>query len=311
MQYTHVDPAYVPHPQTHADWPKFWQRVVAGEAMRHFRDALQLDGKPIRDSVLDDLCSYTGCTPEFAIHHATRWGVDAVAEWESAHSDVDAYARETVSAIYSLLWYAYLQAEELYVPLAAGVATAVTGHGSRHLDFGAGVGVTAQVFHAAGYETTLADVATHLLDFARFRLERRNVHANYIDLNVQPLPESSYDVITALDVLSLIPDLPPVIDSLHRALKPGGLLFANFPTSAAGRGAPWHLYDDDRHARRLIQRAGFEPIQKIDQNAGILYRSTNPRTPIHAIRGVRDAVLFGPPRATYRSLVARARALRS
>ena len=53
----------------------------------------------------------------------------------------------------------------------------------RHLDFGSGVGVTVSSFNSSATKVTLADLSTTLLDFARFRFERRGEKATFIDLN--------------------------------------------------------------------------------------------------------------------------------
>jgi 2-polyprenyl-3-methyl-5-hydroxy-6-metoxy-1,4-benzoquinol methylase len=57
--------------------------------------------------------------------------------------------------------------------------------------------VTSQLFAKAGYETTLADVSTSLLDFARYRFSRRGEAARFTDLNDEKLETGRYDVITA------------------------------------------------------------------------------------------------------------------
>ena len=90
---------------------------------------------------------------------------------------------------FDLLWFAYLQAEGYGLPTSVLALQAIgtRDHGPAHLDFGSGAGVTSQVFARAGYETTLADISTSLLDFARFRLSRRGAIARFIDLNEEKL----------------------------------------------------------------------------------------------------------------------------
>ncbi len=85
------------------------------------------------------------------------------------------FYRTTQSWAFDLLWFAYLQAEGYGLPssVLALQAMATRAHGPAHLDFGSGAGVTSQLFARAGYETTLADISTSLLDFARYRLKRR------------------------------------------------------------------------------------------------------------------------------------------
>src|SRR5215470_5074901 len=54
--------------------------------------------------------------------------------------------------------------------------------GRRFLDYGSGIGSDALVFAAAGFDVTLADVATPLLDFARWRCRERGFDVRTIDL---------------------------------------------------------------------------------------------------------------------------------
>lgn len=304
-EYMHVDPATVAE-RDQSWWPDTLKRTLGSRELELFVEGMLLPDKDLRESVLDDLTTFMKCSPEEAIERATHWGAGGVAEWDAAQGDVEAYARDTVSSIYSLVWYAYLQAEKLYPSLAAGVAQ-YAGAGADHLDFGSGVGTTSMLFHKLGYRTSLADVGTHLLAFSRFRLERRGVDATYVDLNTEELPKNAYDVITSIDVLAHVPDLRATVGALHRALRPNGLLFANLVTSRAVGDAPWHLYDDDRGPRRIIHGAGFEPVALIDKNAGIIYKKVDPKSPAHLVRTARDAVVLGPFRGWYRDARAKLR----
>ena len=172
------------------------------------------------------------------------------------------FYNSTTSWSFDLLWYAYLESAGLAYPVAPAVAQVALRSNTprRHLDFGSGIGVGSQLFQALGYETTLADVSKTLLAFARFRLERRDIPATYIDLNDEQLPSRSFDVITAVDTLAHVPDVAATAAELHRALVPGGMLFANFDVRPRTRENAWHLYDDDLVPRWQLQRAGFEPV---------------------------------------------------
>jgi SAM-dependent methyltransferase len=172
------------------------------------------------------------------------------------------FYRTTQSWAFDLLWFAYLQAEGYGLPTSVLALQAISArdHGRAHLDFGSGAGVTSQVFARAGYETTLADISTSLLDFARFRLSRRGAASRFIDLNDEEIGTGRYDVITALDTLILVPDLADVVAGLHAALRPGGWLITNFDVRPPSPENAWHLYDDDLNLRAVLHRAGsFRP----------------------------------------------------
>ena len=130
---------------------------------------------------------------------------------------------------------------------------------------GSGVGATAHLFAALGHRVTLADLASPLLAFARWRLEARGVRADYLQ-RPQPLPARAYDLIVSTDTLPHVPDAQAVAGELHGALKPGGLLATNeFDIRRSSSEAnALHLYEDDLPLRWALARAGFARRRVID-----------------------------------------------
>ncbi len=305
----HVDPR---DQQTATLDPSTWstrrKEAFASESMAEYRRSLCLDAKKgVREAVLDDLSSYYCLTPDECVRRCVHWEEWSVEEWAAAPRDSTEGLRDfytsTQSWSFDLMWYAYLQAEGYAYPVNAAIGESVgKGGARRHLDFGSGVGVTSQLFLRLGYESDLADVSTTLLAFARYRLGRRGEPTGFIDLNQETLQPDRYDVITAIDTLVHVPSLPETVALLHRALKPGGLLFANFDARPPTPENAWHLYSDDLPLRWRLHRAGFEPEEKID---GFVtkYRRVEPVGVPHALRGLRDAVsLRSPLRPAYRRL---------
>lgn len=154
---------------------------------------------------------------------------------------------------------------------------------------------------ALGYAVDLADASQTLLTFAQWRLERRGQQASYIDLNSQRLPTAEYDAILAKDVLVHVPQFKETVRELHRALKPGGLLIANFDTRPPSPENAWHLYDDDTMMRRGVQDAGFLQIDRLDGYL-FVYRRVEPQGFQHLARRAKSAVLLGPPRKLLRQV---------
>ena len=168
-------------------------------------------------------------------------------------------------------------------------------------------GVTAQLFASLGCEVDLAGVSTSLLEFARFRLERRGVDARYLDLNRDRVPVDRYDVVTAIDTLVHVPDLAATVRDLHAAIRPGGHLLANFDVRPRTHENAWHLYSDDLPLRWTLHRAGFEPVESLDGQL-LLYKRVEPKGTAHLARGMRDLVALRSP---LRPAVRRLRALRT
>jgi SAM-dependent methyltransferase len=310
-QGAHLDPLdpSVPKPDP-STWSDRERRAHSSPAMTAYRRALSLPNVPdVRQAVLDDLSSFYGFSREECLKRCINWEQWSVEEWQrkdrgTSEGLFDFY-QTMQSWSFDLLWYSYLQAESYCYPVSVAIADSIPptdGGVRRHLDFGSGIGATAQVFRALGYETHLADISKPLLAFAKFRLDRRGVDARYIYLGESSIPEGEYDVITAIDTLAHVPDVPKAAALLHAALKPGGLLFANIDARKPSPESAWHLYADDLLPRFHIQIAGFEPLETFD---GMItkYRRVPSRGVAHAVREARDYVLLRSPlRPSYRFL---------
>lgn len=269
--------------------------------MRDLEEALQIDGAATpRASVLRELSDYFACTEAQSLERCTGWGAYFDAEWDAAANPTE-FHRTTQSSSFSLLWAAYLQADGYYWPTHVAIAREMARLAPpprSHLDFAAAVGVRSQIFARLGYTTTLADISTTMLDFARWRFAHRGVSATFIDLNDEELPHNAYDVITATDVLSLLPDFESTVRSLHRALKSDGLLCANILGRPA-KDARWQLHDNDLPLRRQLRSLGFEPVHS---TIGNTYRKVSLHDWRRHDRRVRDAILFSPLRSLYRNM---------
>ncbi len=272
--------------------------------MRRYADALRSPaGGAVRDGVIDDLAEYYHLTPEQVVHRCLHWEDESVQEWRASSPDtpesLTRFYNSVTSWSFDLLWYSYLQAVGFAYPKHVVVADRLPPPtpDARLLDFGSGVGVTAQLFAQIGYDVTLADVSTPLLAFAQWRLDRRGVKATYIHLPAD-LPDASYDVITALDTFTHVPDAVQTARELYRATRPGGYLVINFATRRQSERNAWHLYDDDLSLRWAIERTGYVPVQYIDGRIWV-YRAL----PTTAARKARAWLrLASPPARGLRSL---------
>jgi SAM-dependent methyltransferase len=151
------------------------------------------------------------------------------------------------------------------------------------LDFGSGIGVNAQFFSRSSFDVTIADVSHPLLDYARWRFQRHNDAIRVVDLNEVQLPDASFDVVTALDVLVHVPEFDVTSSQLHRILKPNGWLFANFDTRSQHETSAWHLQNNEFDLDRRLKHAGFVKRHVIGGFLGC-YQRVEPNTLLHRLR---------------------------
>lgn len=305
---THVDPVdvQVARPDR-SRWSELQQAAWTSSEMEAFRAALCMRGLPdVRSGVLDDLSSYFKLDAEQCIYQATHSFELSAGEWlakpeRSREEDITDFYLHTRSWLFGLLWYAYLQAEGFAYPVSVIIAQDLRGRKpGALLDFGSGTGVTAQLFAALGYRVSLADISTPLLDFARYRLERRGTPARYVDLNHDLLEQDAYTVVTAIQTLGHVPNLARTAGELHAALTPEGLLYADVDARPRTPGVTL-LYEDDLPCRAMIRRSGFVQQRNLD-GATIRYRRTEPSGLVHALRALCDRVTLGGARRTWRRL---------
>lgn len=236
-----------------------------------WRESLVTDGyTDPRESALHELSTYFNITRDQAYERCMHWEQDSIAEWEARPRDTpDAlldFYRTQQSWIFDTVWY---HAQQYYGEMPAeSVMIAERLHDvtpGKHLDFGAGPGATSLFFHKLGWEPSLADISTTLQAFARWRLDRRGINADYYDTSKDELPADTFDLITACDVMAHVPDPRATLRQLHRSLKVGGYLIFNVDSRPVpSRETQWHLY---RYAYPILQpvrSTGFARLPKLE-----------------------------------------------
>jgi len=257
---------------------KLWQRVEAGQMSPEdcvreqevllqpyrieWKKALLCDGETeLRTSLLKEVGAYYHASDLTEIDRSCNLAVDTLkSEWKTTvdprqRSSVESFY-ETKTHIYDLINWHTLRDDS--GPLAYVVALQIArAHSVRScLDFGSGVGSGGLLFCRADIDTTLADISTTLLDFARWRFDLRRLPARFVDLKDTPLPESSFDMILAMDVFEHLVDPVEVVQQLWRAMKRGGLLFARIH-AAIDPSHPQHIVEDFGPTFARMEQLGF------------------------------------------------------
>lgn len=288
----HIDPETEPAPNVEY-WSVDQRDAWFSDDMTNLRDCVCFAGNNPRESVLRELAEFHNETVEESYQKCIDWEKLSVAEWQAADRSTPEGVRDfyetTTSWRYDLAWYAYLQVTGHAFPQSIAVGRFLRSKGARGalLDFGSGTGLNAQVFDRLGFEVTIADVSTPLLDYAIWRNARHCADIRAINLNRESLPKATYDVVTAFDTLTHVTDFDATARQLHGVLKPGGWLIANFDTRAADDASAWHIQDNELDLDRRLKEAGFVKRNVIGGFLGC-YERTDPNTAAHGLRTLRD-----------------------
>lgn len=131
------------------------------------------------------------------------------------------------------------------------------------LDLGCGPGRDLCHFRALGHEAIGLDGSQAFVELARADSGCEVLHQDFIELD---LPSGRFDGVFANASLFHVPRraLPDVLRTLHRCLKPRGVLFTSNP-----RGDDQEGYSGDRYGcyytletwRSLVGAAGFAELQ--------------------------------------------------
>jgi SAM-dependent methyltransferase len=230
--------------------------------------ALLLDGlSDLQESILMEIGRYTGCDDPTEIRLRCTQALSLMkSEWKGKVSSedrqsVERFYDENSAMIYELMWWHTLCDDGS--PLAYVVALHFAEkHGCRHyLDFGAGVGSGAILFSRHGFDVTLADISSSMLDFSKWRLELRELPARSIDLKVSRLPENSFDIVAAMDVFEHLVDPVETVDELWHVLRPGGFLFGRFHAEV-DEDRPHHIVQDFAPTVERLKTLGFIEVWK-------------------------------------------------
>jgi mycofactocin glycosyltransferase len=234
-------------------------------------DAIRLAGHgDLKESLLSEIADFIHATDLKAIEQRCRGAAAAVKdEWHdrrtraSDREAVEAFYDRTTAYIYDLMWWHTLLDD--VSPLAYVVAMQFAQHRGCHrcLDFGAGVGSASILFARHGFEVTLADISSNLLEFAAWRLRRRALAATLVDLKTSALPPDRYDLVTAMDVWEHLVDPVAAVNQLADAIAPGGFLFGRFAAEPDPR-YPQHIVTDFAPTFEQLAKCGFVEVWRDD-----------------------------------------------
>jgi SAM-dependent methyltransferase len=230
-------------------------------------EALILEGQgDLRQSLLRELAAYLGCADLVALESRCKDATQALSDdWRRLVDPADTRSIERFynqgqGYLLELMWWHTLVDD--HGPLAYVLALDFArqrGSGRRYLDFGAGVGAGGLLFARHGFQVSNADISSTLLRFSQWRMERRGLSAEFIDLKDAALPPDAFDTITAMDVFEHLPDPVKTVDHLAIALKRGGFLFGRF-AAEPDQDRPQHIVFDFGPVLERLASWGFTQV---------------------------------------------------
>jgi len=138
------------------------------------------------------------------------------------------------------------------------------------LDFGCGPGRDLRTFKQLGHRPTGLDGSSAFCQMAHEHSACPVLHQQFLSLNLE---ENSFDGIFANASLFHIPSaaLPRVLTQIHRALRPGGILFSSNPRgdSEGWNGSRYGHYMEWESSQAFLEEAGFHIIKHYYRPAGL------------------------------------------
>ena len=103
------------------------------------------------------------------------------------------------------------------------------------LDIGCGGGILAEPLARLGGRVTAIDAAAEAISVAKAHAAEAGLSIDYRQSSVETLVEGghAFDLITCMEVVEHVADVPVFLDGIARLLKPGGLLVFSTPNRTA------------------------------------------------------------------------------
>ncbi|QQS49218.1 MAG: methyltransferase domain-containing protein [Acidobacteriota bacterium] len=271
--------------------------------VERWREALLLPGEgDLVSSGVGELAAYFGLDREETERTCLSSLADSKREWESSPrrtpGQIIDFYRRTRSYLFEHVWW-HATDEEENASNVAILDYARRSGAKSCLDFGSGVGANAILFARAGFEVTLADVSTTMLEFAGWRLARRGLEARLVDLNQSSLPEGEFEFVTAVDVLEHVADPGATLRRIARSMRHGGRLVFNY-RAGVDPERPMHILPHAGHVLGNLRRAGFRDISSSEPDLARMGYMIVER---HDPRGILDHSMGWCDRLRYSSIL--------
>lgn len=181
---------------------------------------------------------------------------ESVVNPENEHELIDFYNKNDTE-IFELMEWHHRESSSQQLSYAAVFKLAKELGYNSYLDFGSGVGSGAILFAKGGFNVSIADISNPLLNFAWWRLQKRNLTAKLYDLKKDTLPDNHFDFITCFDVLEHVKEPIKIIKNLKEKLKSKGIIAVSIVYNK--KEQPMHIINDKKLWKKF-RYLGFKII---------------------------------------------------
>jgi ubiquinone/menaquinone biosynthesis C-methylase UbiE len=176
------------------------------------------------------------------------------------------------------------------LPLLAGY---LKHRGGKLLDLGCHGGyLSNEIARVSGAHVTGIDISPDAIHYAK----QRHANLHFVTGDIQqtlPFPDSSFDTVTAFDVLEHIPRVEQTVREVYRVLKNKGLFVVGIPLDTMpfrtvwklwtlGRGSVWrdvHVHEfTESRLSELIARIGFIQRSQRTSHWGMYFTAAYEKT---------------------------------
>lgn len=209
---------------------------VTDEDRRLFKiwaNSLRQDDLSLADTIVEELADYFNKSTKDVKAFWSSATSTLKMEWEQqspeTEKDIVRFYDTSNTYIYELSYWHTLDMNEGLIQNVKSLELALQQPGRNYLDFGGGTGSNIILFAKHGFNCTLADISTSLLNFATWRFKRHGIVAKVVDLKHEQLPSEAYDFTTIVDTLEHVTDPVATMKELVRVTKKDGIITAWVP----------------------------------------------------------------------------------
>ena len=145
--------------------------------------------------------------------------------------------------------------------------------GERVLDLGCGAGYGSALLAESALSVTGVDVSPEAVEYARAHYTRPNLNFFAASCTATGLPDASFDLITAFEIIEHLEDWPRLLEEARRMLTPDGQFLVSTPNKhyygeareAVGAN-PYHVHEFDFAEFEAALRKVFPSVSLFTQN---------------------------------------------